>query len=114
MGNAKVTPHFVRANPILAIHKQPEGRKPLFKGNGRIREDGSDLERKLCAGVLAVALPAARSLHIDYVVGVAERAADNAIRPSRLNHELAAILVIGKEFHRFQQRFRVIMSLSHG
>jgi hypothetical protein len=48
------------------------------------------------------------------MVGVAGWTPDNTIWPASLNHELAAVLVIAEELHRFQERFGCIIDVHHG
>jgi hypothetical protein len=48
------------------------------------------------------------------MVRAAGWAPDNAIGPARLDHELAAVLVVREKLDRIQKRFRAIIIVSHG
>jgi hypothetical protein len=48
------------------------------------------------------------------MVGVAHWTSDNTVGPSGLDHELAAVLVVGEKLHRLQERFGCIIGVHHG
>jgi hypothetical protein len=94
---------FPRANPVLVVDDHPGSGKPLVQSERRILEDSASLQAELRAVVLAVALPNARLFKIGNMVGVATRAAHNAIRPAKRYHELAAVLEVFEEDNRFSK-----------
>lgn len=105
---------FIRTDSVFAIRQEPHSGKPLLKRKRRVLEDCSDLERELRARMAAVAFPDPRILQVGYMVGIALRAPHDAIRPPCSHHIALAVLVVGEELNRFEQRFRGIIGALHG
>src|ERR1039457_4084757 len=101
LSDAKGSGYLVGPNPILAAHKQPHGRQPLFQRNRRVLKHGADLERELLLGMVAVTAVDPRLSKVSYFLGVALRTADLAIGPTNSDHELAAVLEVAEELDGF-------------
>jgi len=112
--DAKSTSQLVGTDSIFAIREQPDGREPLLKWNRGVLEDCPDLQGELRTRMPAVALPAASVNHVRNMLGVAGWTPDNTIGPSRLNHELAAVIVIAEKLDRIQERFGCIIGVHYG
>src|SRR5262249_14623199 len=94
---------------VLAVHEQPERRKPLLKANRGVFEDGPDLQRELRFGMLPVALVAADAGKVGDVLAPPGRAPDDAVRPSDRVYGLTAVFIIREEQNCFAEslgRFR--------
>jgi len=100
----QIAREFVAADAVLAIANQPSCREPLFQAERGILKDRADLQGKLGFRVFAVALPAAHILEICNLLRTAVRAVYLSIGPSNCDHELVAVLGIGKEGDRLLQR----------
>src|SRR5260370_15187827 len=82
LSHAERATEFVAADAVLAVGEQPEGRQPLVEPDGRVLEDGPDLQRELRPRVHPVALPAANVSQVVDLLGAAARASGHAIRPA--------------------------------
>lgn len=101
LGYTKRTAKLMGANTILAVHQEPEGRKPLGKADGRILKDRAYLDAELTA-----TLPALPPLLGLQVIGLIHRApigALRAIRPAHLGYSVNADLLIGEVLNGFKK-----------
>jgi len=73
--------HFVGADPVLVVDDHPHGGQPLVQADGRILENGPNLDAELRARVLRPALPTALVGQERDGGTAALRARDIAIRP---------------------------------
>jgi hypothetical protein len=103
LSDAKRAMEFPRANSILVIDDHPDGGEPLVQSERGILEDSSSLQAEFRAVVFAVALPDARLVEIDDVIGLASRTANNAIRPAKIDHEFAAVFIVLKVDNGFAE-----------
>lgn len=97
---------FVRTNPVFAIGDHPNRHQPLIQTERGILEDGSDLDRKLSALMLALALPLLL-LGKERNVCAATSRTDNAIGPSAGHKVINAVLRIREIYDCRLQCFRV-------
>src|ERR1041385_3954623 len=97
LSDAQSAMNFIGANAILAANEQPHCGKPFLKRNRGIFKDGSDLQRKLLLGMVAIAAVHTRFLKVANFFRAAIRAAHFSVRPANRNHELTAVFVVGKE-----------------
>ena len=99
LSDAEIAGHFITADPVLAIHDQPNGGQPLVERQRGVLEDGSGFQGELGAGMLAIALPHSRFRKIAHVIRAALWATHDAIGPAKLHHELFAVLEVGKVYN---------------
>src|SRR6185312_5964735 len=88
LGNPEIASNFIAADAVLAGNKQPHSRKPLFKGDSAVLEDSAGLQGEGGARMLRVALPYAGFLKVGDLLRAATRTFYNAIRPTKLYHEV--------------------------
>src|SRR5688572_5880722 len=93
LSDAKRTVDLVRANPILRVDDQPNGRQPLIETDRRVFHDSSELHTKML--LTAFANPDAASLNKRVLRRFATRTGDT-IRPTDRNHATERGIRIGK------------------
>src|SRR6266849_4121162 len=96
LSDAKSAANLVRANAVLAVRNHPNGHEPLVERQGRIFHDGSDLDGELPMVVDVLALPLPLILKEHGILASASGAGHNTIRPAQLDHELEAVIGVGK------------------
>lgn len=99
--------NFVTADSVLAIGDQPHCSEPLIETDWRVLEDGSDLERELCALVFRVAFPQPRSLKIRDMIRVAGWATDLTVWPAHRDHEVFAVVPVREVLNRLLECARI-------
>jgi hypothetical protein len=103
-GHAKVAGNFVAADPVLAIHHQPNGGKPFGERDGTILEDSPDLDRELITAVPA--LPTALGLEIAVLALAAALRANLLARgPTDIGEEGQGHVLVSEVGNGFQQGF---------
>ena len=83
--DAEIAGDFAGANPVLAVHNQPQRGQPLVEAERRVLENRPGLQGELCLRMLAVALPRARGFEIDDMVRAALRTRHLAIGPAEFS-----------------------------
>src|SRR5579875_1345158 len=104
LSNAQILRQLVRADAILAVGQQPDGRKPLFETDRGVFEDSADLNRELAALVLTAAFPAALICQEVHLVATAQWAFNDAVRPTQAGHKLKTYVWVLEIAYRVQQR----------
>ena len=87
---------LIGANPILRVYQEPYGGKPFVEADWRILENRPDLQRELLLRVILVAAIDLRLRQPGQLGSATGGALDRTIGPANLNHELAAVLSLGK------------------
>lgn len=96
---------FVRTDAVLAVRHHPNCHEPLVQTEGRVLEDGSDLDAELTARVCALTLPLALIRQKGNVRASARRA-DDAVRPAAGNQVVKAVIRIREEYDCLLERLR--------
>src|ERR1039458_8509148 len=96
LGHSQIACQFARANPILAVHYQPQRRKPFVQTERGFLENSSGLEREGWLLVSRVTLPDTGLREESDFLSVATWAADLAIGPAEFYHQLAAVVEVLK------------------
>jgi hypothetical protein len=99
--DAKITPQFITADSVLAVHKKPEANHPLVHAERRIFKDGSDLHGELLLALFAK--PYLSSGDEGVAVQPTSWASNLAIRPAKALGILETAVRIGKVGYRFLQ-----------
>src|ERR1700761_2849741 len=100
LSDAKPAMQFITANAFLASKQHPRGAKPLFERNRGVLKNRARLQREGGALVLRVALPYAGFGQPRDLLGTTARAFHSTVRPTQLDHKLAAVLEIGEPQNR--------------
>jgi len=103
LSHAKRAMKLPRANPVLVVYDHPDRGQPLIQPERGVLENSASFQGELRTVVFAIAFPHTGLFEIDHVVGIAARAAHNALWPTKLNHELAAVLEVFEVDNRFSQ-----------
>src|SRR5947209_3679229 len=96
--------NLVRANTVLAAANHPHGHNPFFERQGRVLENGSNLDAELPMVMLCFAFPDTASRDVGHIFAAAGWT-NNAIRPTQLDKELNAGIRIGEVLDCLLQGF---------
>ena len=107
LSDPEVTRHFIGTDSVFAIAQHPNCGKPLIEADGRVLEDGPDLDRELPLGMVTPTLPdAAARIEVD--LGGATGRADNAFRPAPCHKVFEAVVGIREVQDCFLKTFRFL------
>jgi len=98
--HANCAMQFIAGYAVFAVGQKPHGREPFIETDGGVFEDRADLERELLPGMLGVAIVQTRLFEVGDLFRAASRTAHDSIQPTKLDHELAAVLRIAKVLNR--------------
>src|SRR5579872_1209177 len=105
--DAQSAAEFVRRGSVLRVRQEPNGRKPLGKGQRGLFKDGARLGRELTLTVLAAPLfPGFDVLHRSR--SAAHTRASNAVRPAHFHEGFVSAIRVRKVRYRFQEGRRLV------
>jgi hypothetical protein len=96
LADSQAAMNLPRRDTVLGVGNEPHCRQPLIQADGRILEDGSDLDGKLTARMMGSALPAEMLGEETHAGAAAGRALQDAIRPALCRQILEAVFGAGE------------------
>src|SRR5437016_2017505 len=92
-----------RRHAVLAVQKHPNRWKPLLQRDWGVFKNSAGLQRETRLRMWHVALPDALFRKPSDLLRLANGTRHFAIRPAKVNHELAAMLEVGKVQDRLSE-----------
>jgi hypothetical protein len=92
---------LIGTDAVLAVGKQPRGRKPLFQTDRRILKDSPYFEGEFLFRMFPIAPIKLGLFEVCYLLRIADRAFHDSIGPTNGQHELTAILSVAKVLNGF-------------
>ncbi len=96
LGDFEVASEFAGADAVLGVGDTPDGDEPLVEAQGRVLEDGSNLDAELLSAVLRLALKQRPRPHDANLIAAALRAGDYPVGILGPEHGLEAHLGVGE------------------
>src|SRR5277367_4219911 len=93
LSDSSILGKLVTADSVLAIYEQPDRHQPFVQPNGRIFENGSDLDGKFTSLMMTTALPCAARWIESADFYRSANWADRAIRPTAGRKVLDAVIL---------------------